>query len=129
MTCPNCGKEMYKDFCMHCGYMANGNYIKMDNEQDNTDLKKILGIDYYNIEDGKLSVISLVFGPLYFCYRRYFYLGLILGVLDILSFVLIGYLYNIFFSLNNKKVNCILSIHLNINLILLFFYIYRKSKY
>ncbi len=98
MTCPNCGKEMYKDFCMHCGYMANGNYIKMDNGQDDTDLKKILGIDYYNIEDGKLSIISLLFGPLYFCYRRYFYLGLILGILDILSFVLIGYLYNTFLS-------------------------------
>ena len=98
MTCPNCGKEMYKDFCMHCGYMANGNYIKMDSEQDNTDLKKILGVDYYNIEDGKLSITSLLFGPLYFCYRRYFWLGLILGFLDILSFILIGYLYNTFLS-------------------------------
>ena len=28
MKCPNCGKEMTKDFCMFCGYMSNGNYIK-----------------------------------------------------------------------------------------------------
>ena len=98
MVCPNCGKEMYKGFCMHCGYMSNGNYIKMNGETDTADLKTILGKEYFDIEDGKLSFSSLIFGPLYFCYRTYFYLGIILGLLDLFSFVLVGYINNNYLS-------------------------------
>ncbi len=111
MTCPNCGKEMYKGFCMHCGYMANGNYIKMDGGSTTTDLKTILGKEYFDIEDGKLSFSTLIFGPLYFCYRTYFYLGLILGILDLFSFVLVGYINNNYLSSYNIPLLIVLIVY------------------
>ena len=27
MNCPKCGKSNFKDYCIVCGYMKNGNYI------------------------------------------------------------------------------------------------------
>lgn len=115
MTCPNCGKEMYKTFCMHCGYMANGNYIKMNGGSDDTDLKTILGVDFYNIEDGKLSISTLLFGPLYFCYRTYLGLGLILGFFDLGSFVLIGYLKNNYLTMVEVPMLIVLIIYFLLN--------------
>ncbi len=115
MKCPNCGKEMYKDFCMHCGYMANGNYIKMNNENTTTDFKTILGKDYYKIEEGKLSFSSLLFGPLYLCYRTYLYLGLFLGLIDLLSFYGVAYINNHYLTSLNMPIYIILIIYLLLN--------------
>ena len=31
MKCPNCNFKMKKNFCTHCGYMTNGNFINTKN--------------------------------------------------------------------------------------------------
>lgn len=97
MECPNCGKKMTKNFCMFCGYISNGNYIT-NNDSKISDIEKAFG-DEYNVivkNDNKLFVFLL--GPLYFSYRNYFFLGLTLEILNIISYFI---LYNIFYNLTN----------------------------
>lgn len=88
MKCPKCGKNMNKDFCMFCGYMLNGNYIHKTNYEMN-DLAKALGNNYDMVIRNENVITVLLLGPLYFAYRNYFFLGLILEIIDALSYVFI----------------------------------------
>ena len=92
MKCPNCGKEMTKDFCMFCGYMSNGNYIKKRKHKA-TDLEKNLGDEYDTIIRNDNNLTTFILGPLYFCYRNYLFLGVSLAYLNIVCYFGILFFY------------------------------------
>ena len=67
MKCPKCGKPLHKDFCMYCGYMANGNIIDTKKKIEASKLEKYLGNDFVTIihnENAKeifiLTVLTLL---------------------------------------------------------------------
>lgn len=97
MKCPKCGKRMTKDFCMFCGYMLDGNFIKKTNYKI-SDLEKAFGNEYKKIVRNENKWLIFLLGPLYFGYRNYFFLGLILEIFNIISYWI---LYNIFNILTN----------------------------
>lgn len=87
MRCPKCKLDGFKDFCMHCGYMSNGNFIDIqNNEKEVTLLEKYLGNDYDIILENRNWYIVGLFGPNYlFCHGLYF-IGLIFIIIDLLVF-------------------------------------------
>ena len=97
MECPNCGKKMTNNFCMFCGYILNGNYITKNNPKI-SDIEKVFGDEYNMIVHNDNKLIVFLLGPLYFGYRNYFFLGLILEILNITSYFI---LYNIFYKITN----------------------------
>ena len=82
MNCPKCGKPLHKDFCMHCGYMLNGNIIDTKKKIEASKLEKYLGNDYEAIIHNENTKIIFFLGPLYFSYHNYFFLGTILSFFD-----------------------------------------------
>ena len=80
--CPKCGKEMTDDFCSYCGYMLNGNIIGKK-EQKITEEEKALGYEYNTILRNENYSMVFLLGPVYFCYRNYFWLGFFFSILDI----------------------------------------------
>ena len=88
MKCPKCGKNMNKDFCMFCGYMLNGNYIHKTNYEVN-DLAKVLGDDYDKVIRNENTSFIFFLGPLYFAYRNYFFLGIMLELINLTSYLIV----------------------------------------
>ncbi len=72
---------MTRDFCMFCGYMKNGHFIRPKSHQM-TQLENGLGEDYYVRTRGDHSFLIFLFGPLYFCYRNHFFLGIFFQLLE-----------------------------------------------
>ncbi len=83
MICPNCGKPLHRDFCMHCGYMLNGNIIDTKKKVESSKLEKYLGNDFETVIHNTNTKTIFFLGPLYFSYRNYFVLGTILTFLDL----------------------------------------------
>ncbi len=83
MKCPKCGKPLHKDFCMYCGYMANGNIIDTKKKIEASKLEKYLGNDFETIIHNENAKEIFILGPLYFSYRNYFVLGTVLTLLDV----------------------------------------------
>lgn len=97
MKFPKCDKKITRDFCMSCGYMLNGNYITKNNFKISI-LEKEFGNEYNKIVRNHNKWIVFLLGPIYFAYRNYFFLGLILEIFNIVSYLV---LYNIFYNLTN----------------------------
>ncbi|MDO5002742.1 MAG: hypothetical protein Q4E39_00740 [bacterium] len=102
MKCPNCGKMMKREFCMFCGYMINGNYIH-NTESAISDLELYLGEEYSKIIRNQNYFITFIFGPLYLCFRGFFFTGFILEIFNCFFLLFIttigGYLELAFFNL------------------------------
>ena len=85
MICPNCGKKSNNnDFCMFCGYLINGSFIDKSDTKVKDDLELFLGDDYLTITRNDNYIITFTLGPLYFCYKKKFLLGFLLGIIDII---------------------------------------------
>ena len=88
MKCPNCGRKMLSDhthtFCIHCGYMENGTFIKKKEDSYVSDVEIYLGNEYEVIYYNNNNYLTLLLGPFYFCYRNYFWLGIL------------GFIFNLF---------------------------------
>lgn len=91
MICPNCGRLSKRDFCIFCGYMKNGEYIKKC-EKGDSDLEIYLGYDYDKIVRNKTSFMTFLLGPLYLCYKNYFLVGILLAILDLVFFIFAVYI-------------------------------------
>lgn len=83
MNCPKCGKSNFKDYCIVCGYMKNGNYIRKT-RYENSDLEIMLGYEYDDIIHNTNNLKVFLLGGLYFCYRNCFFVGFFLEILNIL---------------------------------------------
>ncbi len=84
MTCPNCGMKMKKDYCMHCGYMTNGNFIDTNKAIEVSLMELYLGKDYDKIIRNKNWIVPGILGPVYIFCRGYYLYGLLLIIADIL---------------------------------------------
>ena len=84
MVCPNCGMEMKHDFCIHCGYMTNGNFIDTDKIIDDSLLELYLGKDYDKITRNQNWIVAGILGPIYIFSRSHYLFGLLLIAVDIL---------------------------------------------
>lgn len=98
MKCPKCGKIMSKDFCMFCGYMLNGNYIRKKHYSA-SDLSKALGSEYDTVIRNENTGMIFLLGPLYFAYRNYFFLGFVLEFINLFSYFVL-YIFHHFFRFN-----------------------------
>ena len=95
MNCPKCNSKLVDGCCIKCGYLSNGNQICNRNIDKNEDMKLFnKGFDKINLNKNLLLVFT--FGPLYFSYMGYFFVGTILGVLDYFLF---------YFVMNNIEIS------------------------
>lgn len=97
MNCPNCHKPMTENYCMFCGYMKNGNFVKSKSNPKITDEEKYLGLEYDQILHQKSFLANLILGPLYLCYRKFFWTGFFLGILEILFLYLTDFIFSPFY--------------------------------
>ena len=100
MNCPKCKKANFKDYCMFCGYMTNGNYVKKTIKEV-SDLEIMLGYEYNDIIHNNKKLKLFLLGPLYLCYRNCFTTGFFLEISNILFICFntyIGSLINLNFS-------------------------------
>lgn len=92
MKCPNCSKNMTKDFCMYCGYMKTGEFVDYNKKKEISDTELYLGDEYNKILRNETYISTFLFGPLYLCYRRFFIVGIFLGIINYVLFFLITYI-------------------------------------
>lgn len=89
MNCPNCGKELKKDFCIHCGYMSNGNFVSKEKIIHKIpDIEVYFGEKYDMINRNENTFLVGFLGPLYFGLCK---LGII-GVIGLYFNILCYYL-------------------------------------
>lgn len=82
MKCPNCGMDMKKFFCFHCGYMTNGIIINTKKPIEYTLLEIYFDKKYDKIIRNENWFISGILGPVYILSHNYFLIGALLIVLD-----------------------------------------------
>lgn len=90
MKCPKCGFKMKDNYCMHCGYMKNGNTIS--NKESNpsaSDLEIYLGDKFDTLYYNENTFLIFILGPLYFCYQSYILLGFLCLILDLVLYYLV----------------------------------------
>lgn len=91
MKCPNCGKNMTKDFCMFCGYLKTGEFVDYNKTEKVSDLELLLDKDYNKILRNETYISTFLFGPLYLCFRKFFLLGFFLEIINYMLFLLATY--------------------------------------
>ena len=93
MICPKCKMKMNNEiYCIHCGYMTNGNVIG-EKKHVPTMLELYFNEQYDKYTRNKNWIVSGIFGPVYiFCHGHYI-AGLLLIILD--------YLISLFFIIFN----------------------------
>lgn len=83
--CPKCGFYMTDNYCIKCGYIE-GNSITdiqvYSNQVD--DAEVLLGNDYQQVLHNEHLFLIFLMGPLYFWYRKLFFTGTVLYILDIM---------------------------------------------
>ena len=84
MFCPNCGIQMKTNYCTHCGYMRNGQFIEPDKEIDEGLLSYYFGpkYEYYNRNNNWL--LSGLLGPIYIFCHNYYLIGILLFLVDMI---------------------------------------------
>lgn len=92
MICPNCGKFMKNNFCICCGFMENGNFIHKTYEKSHSDLELYLGNNYQKIIRNDTWLLTFLLGPLYLCFRNFFFIGFCLEIINILLFFCFAYI-------------------------------------
>lgn len=95
--CPNCGKPLQRNYCLHCGYMDNGVFIGKNTTQSISDVEIYLGRRYDKINRNKNAFLVFILGPFYFCYNRFLFFGLFLILVDFLVCSLLCLLFSSIF--------------------------------
>lgn len=95
MYCKNCGSKIDDNsrFCHNCGISIEKN---IDNKETKIKLdyfKEYVGSNYEKIKNQNFSVATLLFGPLYFLYRKIWFYGFL--------WVIISLLITFFFNILN----------------------------
>lgn len=108
MKCPNCGKPLHDNCCIHCGYMTNGVIIDPQKKQTVSDLEKYLGQNFDKITRNENNLATFILGPLYLSYNYFIIIGTILSIADIISILFIREIFTII--TNNAQVNVMIVI-------------------
>lgn len=74
--CPNCNRILKNNWCMHCGYMLNGEIIRKK-PTEVSDIEIYLGDRYDKINRNKNAFLPFILGPFYFCYNYFLVFGLL----------------------------------------------------
>lgn len=82
-------KDSKYNFCISCGYIDNGNIISKK-QSEIKDIEIYLGKDYDKINRNEAYLLNFILGPLYFCYKKYFLLGIILVPIDLFLYYLLS---------------------------------------
>lgn len=98
MKCPNCGRPLHKNFCIHCGYMTNGSMINSTKEQSASDLEKYLGKDFDKITRNENYLTTFILGPLYLSYSYFIVSGTIFSIIDLITILFIREIFTIITS-------------------------------
>lgn len=113
MKCVRCGKNMRYHFCLHCGYMLNGNVIDTKKKIEASNIEKYLGDDYNDVLYNENIKTIFYLGPLYFSYHNHLFLGTILLILDSLFIITSRIITQMFFNF------CIQDFCFNFDLVIL----------
>lgn len=74
--CPNCNRILQNTWCMHCGYMMNGEFISKK-PIEISDIEIYLGDRYDKINRNQNAYLPFILGPFYFCYNYFLIFGLL----------------------------------------------------
>lgn len=75
---------------MCCGYMINGNFIHKVYSNDVSDLELYLGGNYQKVIRNETFFLTFFLGPLYLCFRGFFFIGFCLEIINIFLFFCFG---------------------------------------
>lgn len=84
MFCPNCGIQMKTNYCTHCGYMRNGQFIESDKAIDESLLSYYFGPKYDYFNHNNNWFLSGLLGPIYIFCHNYYFFGLLLFLIDMI---------------------------------------------
>lgn len=99
MICPRCNSKIYKDCCLKCGYLVNGNQITTDEKNINKfEDQKLINSKFDDMYRNKKMYINFILGPLYFSFRGHLVLGILCCILHYINIMYIPVLFsNVFF--------------------------------
>lgn len=86
MRCPKCGTENTENRCLRCGEILAFDEAKEVPELEPSDQEIYVGPHYDKLLQKSTNVAAMVFGPYYFCYRKLFVLGFLLGIFEFTYF-------------------------------------------
>lgn len=83
MFCPNCGAKMNRNYCSHCGYMPNENFIGSAKNQDDPLLSYYFGDKYDTYVRNQNWYVPGILGPIYIISHNFYIVGILLFIIDI----------------------------------------------
>lgn len=83
MFCPNCGTKMNNNYCSHCGYMPNENFIGFAKNEDEPLLLYYFGDKYDFYVRNKNWYVPGILGPIYLISHNLYFVGILLYILDV----------------------------------------------
>jgi len=95
MICPKCNIKLNRGCCIKCGYMENGNTIKLEEtKNEKFEYQKLFNKNFDAMYRNEKIFFSLILGPLYFSYRGHFIFGTILVLIDAFLFYFVNAVFS-----------------------------------
>lgn len=82
--CPKCNAVIYNDCCVGCGYMTNGNYIKVNSSATKFKDLRTYNNSFEEMTRNEKKFITFILGSFYFSYRNHFLIGILISTFDVL---------------------------------------------
>ena len=84
MFCPNCGSKIKRNFCSHCGFMPNENFIGSNTKKEEPLLYYYFDNEYDKYVRNENWYVPGILGPIYIISHNFYIVGILLFLLDIL---------------------------------------------
>lgn len=84
MNCPKCNAKIRNNCCVGCGYMTNGNYVRINSSTINHKDLRIYNDSFEEMTRNEKKFITFILGSFYFSYRNHFLIGILISTFDIL---------------------------------------------
>ena len=97
MNCSKCGGKIIDGCCISCGQLLNGNVVdSKKNTEDKFYLEKLFNDDFDDIYRNVKLLLIFILGPLYFSYRGYLVIGILVTFFNIIISLFNIYIISIF---------------------------------
>lgn len=98
MNCPKCNAKIRNNCCVGCGYMTNGNYVRINSSTINHKDLRTYNNSFEEMTRNEKKFVTFLLGSFYFSYRNHFLIGILISTFDILLSGFIIEFFDTFFA-------------------------------
>lgn len=92
-NCPKCGFKMTDNYCVKCGYVSKVFIYDLDKYDLVNDVYRYMKDSYQKVIYNKNLLLIFILGPMYFSYFKFYIMGFMLFVLELIVAYFINNLF------------------------------------